>query len=133
MSDSRSVLRRGARLLCWTLCLATALLGAKYCLDAWGRAHAGEHPYRWQIDTATVQGVSYTAKSAFVRGDTLVLRLYRTGDPTLLAERMFTEHGVELHWTEDGWLIYDTSDTSYEEGSIRLPPTRLDNFLARLP
>lgn len=62
----------------------------------------------------------------------MVLRLYRTGDSTLLAERMFTEHGVELSWAEDE-LIYDTADESFLGSGIQLPPTRLDNFLAKLP
>lgn len=132
MPVSCSVLQRDLRLLRWALCIAVFLWGAKYWLDARGRANAGEHPYRWQIDVAIVQGVSYTAKSAFVRGDTLVLRLYRTGDPTLLAERMFTDHGVALRWVEDE-LIYDTADESYLGGGIQLPPTRLDNLLAKLP
>lgn len=133
MLDVRPVRRGGARLVRLMLGIAVTLSCVSYCIDVQDRARAGEPPYRWRTDVATVEGVSYTAKTAFTRGQTVLLKLYRTGDPTLLAQRTFTEHGVALRWSQDGWLIYDTSDDSYLGGEIQLPPTRLDNLLAKLP
>ncbi|RQO37504.1 hypothetical protein DBV14_32170 [Variovorax sp. KBW07] len=115
------------------LCVAVVLLGVKYCFEAKARFRADGHPEAWWSEVSPDRDETYTARLAFIGRTTILLRLYRTGDPTLLAERSYTEAGVALRWTDDGWLIYDTSDTSYEEGSIRLPPTRLDNLLAKLP
>ncbi|WP_159270982.1 hypothetical protein [Variovorax boronicumulans] len=127
------MLRRSAHLLRWTLCIALLLFGIKYCFEVKARVRADNHPDRWWSEVSPIQGGAYTARLAFVSRDTILLRLYRTGSPTLLAERTYREHGVALSWTDDGWLIYDTSDTSYDEGSIQLPPTRLDNLRAKLP
>lgn len=128
-----SRLRRGCvRFMCLALCVTLLICTAVYFSDARDRARAGKPPHRWRVDVETVQGVSYTAKSIFINRDTILVRLYRTGDPTLLAERMFKEHGVDMSWTKDE-LIYDTADESFLGGGIQLPPTRLDNFLAKLP
>jgi hypothetical protein len=124
--------RRGARVLRWTLCLAVVLFGAKYCFDARARNRADAYPEEWRTEISDIPGAAYTARSTVVRHGTILLRLYRTGDPTLLAERIYREHGVELIWTDDQ-LIYDTADESFRGGGIQLPPTRLDKLLAKLP
>ena len=108
------------------------LLGIKYCFEARARVRADDNPDGWWSSVSDVQDGAYTARRAFVSNDTILLRLYRTGDPTLLAERCYQKHGVEILWTEHE-LIYDTADDSYLGGGIQLPPTRLDRFLARLP
>ncbi|WP_447773715.1 hypothetical protein [Variovorax boronicumulans] len=133
MPNARAMLHRSARILRWALCIALLLFGIKYCFEVKARVRADNHPDRWWSEVSPIQDGAYTARLVFVSRGTILLRLYRTGEPTLLAERTYTEHGVELSWTDDGWLIYDTSDTSYQEGSIQLPPTRLDNFMAKLP
>lgn len=123
---------RGARVLRWTLCIAVVLFGIKYCFDARARHRADGYPEEWRTERSDIPGAAYTARSTVVRHGTILLRLYRTGEPTLLAERMFAEHGVELIWTDD-MLIYDTADESFLGGGIQLPPTRLDKLLAQLP
>ena len=53
------------------------------------------------------------------------LRLYRTSDMKLLAERTYFAAGkVALYWTPD-FLI---DDSSQNDGMIALPPTRLDRL-----
>lgn len=132
MPDFRDLFRRVA---CWlqsALWVAVVLFGLKYCFEANARAHAGESPHRWWVEVSRVHNGAYTVKSTFIRRDTVLLRLYRTGDSTLLAERTYTEHGSQLRWV-DHELIYDTSDDSYLDGGIQLPPTRIDRLLAMLP
>ena len=132
MPDFHSMCRRGSRILRWTLLIVILLLGIKYCFEARARVRADDNPDGWWSSVSDVQDGAYTARRAFVSNDTILLRLYRTGDPTLLAERCYQKHGVEILWTEHE-LIYDTADDSYLGGGIQLPPTRLDRFLARLP
>lgn len=126
------MLHRGIRVLRWTLCITVLLFGVKYCFEARARADADNNPDGWWSSVSDIQEGAYTAKRASIGNDTILLRLYRTGDPTLLAERSYRKHGVEILWTEHE-LIYDTSDASYLGGGIQLPPTRLDNLLAKLP
>ncbi|WP_341893433.1 hypothetical protein [Variovorax sp. YR752] len=128
----RTMRRRGARVLLWTLLIAILLFGIKYCFEARARVRADNNPDGWWSSASDVQDEAYTAKRASIGNNTILLRLYRTGDPTLLAERSYQKHGVEILWTEHE-LIYDTSDASYLGGGTQLPPTRLDNFLAKLP
>lgn len=129
MRDFRHALRRCARYLQWTLCIAVILFGVKYCFEASARASADDHPEETWTEISTVQGVSYTATRTFISNDTILLRLYQTGASALLAERTYQKHGVALRWTEDK-LIYDTY---LDDGGIQLPPTWLDEFLAKLP
>jgi len=126
------MLRRSVCVLRWALCIAILLFGIKYCFEARARVRADNNPDGWWSSVSDVQDGTYTAKRAFISSDTILLRLYRTGDPTLLAERSYRKHGVEILWTEHE-LIYDTADGSYLGGGIQLPPTGLDRFLAKLP
>ena len=130
--DAYPLLRRAIHFLKWTICIAVVVFGVKYCFESKARVHAGEPPHRWSIQVPDILNGAYTAKYTFINRDTILLRLYRTGDPTLLAERTYTEHGVDLHWS-DHELIYDTSEDFYLGGSIQLPPTRVDRLLAKLP
>ncbi|SCX54107.1 hypothetical protein SAMN03159363_1419 [Variovorax sp. EL159] len=114
------------------LCIVIVFFGIKYCFEARGRIGADKKPDRWWTSVSDFPNEEYTAMSTFTSRDTILLRLYRTGDSTLLAERTYREHGVDIFWTEHE-LIYDTADDSYLGGGIQLPPTRLDNFLAMLP
>lgn len=127
--DIRAVLRRAGRVLRWTLCATFILFAVKYCFEVKARLRADNRPDEWWSEVSPIQDGAYTARLVFTSRDTILLRLYRTGDPILLAERVYTEHGVALLWT-DGWLIYDTS---LGDGAIQLPPTRLDRLLAKLP
>lgn len=132
ISQGHSTLRSGARVLRWVLCIAMVLVGVRYCFEARSRSRADDYPDQWRTEISDVQGGAYTARSTVMSRDTILLRLYRTGDATLLAERTYREHGVELTWTDDE-LIYDTADESFLGGGIQLPPTRLDELLAKLP
>lgn len=132
MPGVRAMLRRSTRILRWTLCVAVVLFGIKYFFEVKARIRADNHPEEWWSEVSPDRGETYTAKLVFINRTTILLRLYRTGDPTLLAERTYTEAGVALGWSDDE-LIYDTADESFFGGGIQLPPTRLDNLLAKLP
>jgi hypothetical protein len=118
-----------ARFLKWCACAGLLVIGVNYCFDAALRARAGTYSDGWQTEVSKTHDGAYTARYAFIRRDKILLRLYRTDDSRVLAERTFTEHGVGLVWADDA-LIYDTSE---DPGMIMLPPTRLDWLLAKLP
>lgn len=133
MPGVRVLLRRTTHVLRWALCIAVVFLGVRYCFEVKARVRADNHPQAWWSEVSPGRDeASYTARLVFTSRTTILLRLYRTGEPTLLAERSYTEAGVPLRWAEDE-LIYDTADESCLGGGIQLPPTRLDNLLARLP
>jgi hypothetical protein len=111
------------------LCIALFLLGINYYFAAHARAHAGETTGGWEVEISDTHDGAYTARYALINRRDILLRLYRTGDPTVLAERTYDEHGVALTWTKD-MLIYDSS---VDDGVIDLPPTRMDRLLAMLP
>ena len=93
---------------------------------------AGDH--RWYGKISTEDGGIYTARYAWVSHDVLLLRIYRTGGTTILAERLYLAPGDDkLVWTENS-VIYDTSGSDWLfGGSIQLPPTRWDRVLTYLP
>lgn len=128
-SDPLHMPTRGIRLIKWAVCIALFLLAVNYYFAANARAHAGEATGGWEIEVSDADRGAYTARYALINRRDILLRLYRTGDPTLLAERTYGEHGVALTWTKD-MLIYDTS---IDNGAIALPPTRMDRLLAMLP
>ncbi len=132
MPSVRAMLRRSTRILRWMLCIAVVLFGINYCFEVKSRVRADNHPEEWWSEVSPDRDETYTAKLVFISRTSILLRLYRTGDPTLLAERTYTEAGVALGWADDE-LIYDTADESFLGGGIQLPPTRLDNLLAKLP
>lgn len=122
-------LRRGIGFVRWVLCITLVLFGVNYCVAANDRARASANTGDWETSISDTHGGAYTAKYIVMHRDKILLRLYRTGDPALLAERTYQEHGVAFVWTEHA-LIYDTSE---DDGGIRLPPTRMDRLLAKLP
>jgi hypothetical protein len=132
MPDIRTALRRSAPVLRWAICTAVVLFGLKYCFEAKDRIRAEKHPDEWWSEVSPVLEGAYTARLVFTSRSTILLRLYRTGEPTVLAERTYKEAGVALRWSEDE-LVYDIADESFLGGGIQLPPTRLDRLLATLP
>jgi|tagenome__1003787_1003787.scaffolds.fasta_scaffold20891150_3 hypothetical protein len=77
-------------------------------------------------------GGIYTARYAYLSRDRILLRVYRTSDMALLAERTYRyPDAVNLIWTKDS-LIYDTS-VEGRDGLVHLPPSMIDRLLARLP
>ncbi|MGU7841962.1 hypothetical protein ACV22V_21070 [Burkholderia sp. AW33-5] len=86
---------------------------------------------RFDTELSRNDGGRYTAQYAYLGADRILLRLYRTSDMRLLAERTYESvDSVRLVWTKES-LIFDTAVDS--EGEIRLPPTRFDRFKAMLP
>lgn len=88
----------------------------------------------WDTEISTEDDGAYTAKYAYLGRDTVLLRIYRSSDKKLLAERTFEyPDRVKLYWFKND-LLYHTNDPSYlHEGTISLPPGPIDNILAWLP
>ncbi len=105
-------------LLCWA---------GSYYQDARIRAHATQ----FDIERSRNDGGRYTAQYAYLGRNRILLRLYRTSDMRLLAERTYEyPDAVRLVWTKES-LIFDTAVDS--DGEIKLPPTHFDRFTAMLP
>ncbi|HDR9492757.1 hypothetical protein [Burkholderia stabilis] len=105
-------------------------------------------PYAWRVDIRSKtnhmrqchteqsrQGHQhYTATYCYGPGEHVVLRLYRSSNMDLIAERMFRYprgEPVRLTWDQDA-VVYDTA-ASDGEGIIELPPSFGDRLLAKLP
>lgn len=88
----------------------------------------------WDSQLSTEDDGIYTAKYTYLKSDVMLIRLYRTGEETLLAERTFDHSDMpRVFWTKDK-LIYSTNDSSmFYDGFINLPPTWIDRLLAQLP
>ncbi|WP_322023121.1 hypothetical protein [Burkholderia sp. BCC1977] len=121
-------MKSGMKALGAGLAIVTVLFCAgSYYKDARVRAHAT----RFDSELSTNGGGRYTAQYAYLGADRILLRLYRTSDMRLLAERTYEyPDSVRLVWTKES-LIFDTAVGS--DGEIRLPPTRFDRFKAMLP
>lgn len=77
-------------------------------------------------------GGIYTARYAYISRDRIFLRVYRTSDMALLAERTYEyPDAAKLIWTKDS-LIYDTAGEG-DDGKVHLPPTVVDRLLAKVP
>ncbi|TKC92683.1 hypothetical protein FAZ69_00205 [Trinickia terrae] len=100
-----------------------------YYQDATDRAEVTKF-HRELSDDAAHKG-EYTAEYAYLPQNRILLRVYRTADMSLLAERTYAyPDAARLTWTADS-LIYDTAmDTG---GELSLPPTLFDKIMARLP
>jgi len=107
------------------------LLAISYCIVAFFNRVGDDD---WYTEVSSDDGGLYTVKYAYVSQDWLTFKLYKTGEQELLAERTYqTIDGPKFTWI-DGMLIYDTNSNSYiYDGAVRLPPTTLDRWLARLP
>ncbi|RQZ42738.1 hypothetical protein DIE16_00645 [Burkholderia sp. Bp9090] len=121
-------MKSGMKALGCGLAIVTLLLCAgSYYKDARLRAHAT----RFDTELSRNDGGRYTAQYAYLGADRILLRLYRTSDMRLLAERTYeSQDSVRLVWTKES-LIFDTAVDS--DGEIRLPPARFDRFRAMFP
>lgn len=101
-----------------------------YYGDASRRAHAKQ----WESQISTKDGGIYTARYTSLTSEIMLIRLYRTGENKLLAERTFNHSDMpRIFWTEN-FLLYDSNDLSiFYDGAISLPPTWIDTLLAQLP
>ncbi|WP_232036232.1 hypothetical protein [Burkholderia stabilis] len=103
------------------------ICAGSYYQDAHVRARATQ----FDTELSRNDGGRYTAQYAYLAGDRILLRLYRTSDMRLLAERTYAyPDSVRLVWTK-GSLIFDAAVDS--DGEIKLPPTLFDRFKAMLP
>ncbi|MGU7780882.1 hypothetical protein [Burkholderia sp. PU8-34] len=121
-------MKSGVKALSSGLAIVTLLFCAgSYYKDARVRAHATQ----FDTELSKNDGGHYTAQYAYLGADRILLRLYRTSDMRLLAERTYEyPDSVRLVWTKES-LIFDTAVDS--DGEIRLPPTQFDRFKAMLP
>ncbi|WP_227747538.1 MULTISPECIES: hypothetical protein [Burkholderia] len=98
-----------------------------YYKDARLRARATQ----FVTEPSRGDGGRYTARYAYLGGERILLRLYRTSDMRLLAERTYAyPDAVRLIWTKES-LIFDTAVD--HDGEIPLPPTGFDGLKAMLP
>ncbi|UXZ85106.1 hypothetical protein [Burkholderia multivorans] len=98
-----------------------------YYKDARLRARATQ----FVTEPSRGDGGRYTARYAYLGGERILLRLYRTSDMRLLAERTYAyPDAVRLIWTKES-LIFDTAVD--HDGEIPLPPTGFDRLKAMLP
>jgi hypothetical protein len=118
----------GMKALGFGLLIVTLLFCAdSYYKDARVRAHATQ----FDSEASRYDGGRYTAQYAYLEGNRILLRLYRTSDMRLLAERTYEyPDAVRLIWTRES-LIFDTAVES--DGEIKLPPTQFDRLRAMLP
>lgn len=86
----------------------------------------------WERSFSNEDGGLYTAEYCNLKLDKVLLRVYRTSDSTLLAERTYRYlDAPKVTWTKDR-LVFDTYENG-DGGSVPLPPTLLDRTRARLP
>ncbi|HKT66432.1 MAG TPA: hypothetical protein VJR91_22920 [Burkholderia sp.] len=121
-------IKSGMKALGFSLMIVAFLYRAgSYYQDARARAQATQ----FDTEISRNDGGRYTAQYAYLGGDRVLLRLYRTSDMRLLAERTYEyPDAVRLIWAKES-LIFDTAVES--DGEIKLPPTRLDRLRAMLP
>jgi hypothetical protein len=121
-------MKSGMKTLGFALVFVALLCGAgSYYQDARVRAHATQ----FDTERSRSDGGRYTAQYAYLGRDRILLRLYRTSDMRLLAERTYEyPDAVRLVWTKE-FLIFDTAVDS--DGEIKLPPTHFDRLKAMLP
>jgi hypothetical protein len=116
------------RILVWAALLLVVGSALKYQADV--RTRMGANAFKESV--SSTDGGLYTARYAYLGGEEFLLRVYRTADMALLAERTYPEpDAVDLLWTKEK-LIYDTSAFD-GKGYIALPPTLLDGIRAKLP
>lgn len=113
-----------------TILLVFIIIALIYHRDANRRSAA----QNWDSQLSTEDDGIYTAKYTYLKSDIMLIRLYKTGGKTLLAERTFDHSDMpRVFWTKDK-LIYSTNDSSmFYDGAINLPPSWIDKVLAQLP
>ncbi|WP_260435994.1 hypothetical protein [Burkholderia sp. Bp9143] len=121
-------MKSGMKVLGLGLATVTFLCFAgSYYQDARVRARATQ----FDTERSRNDGGRYTAQYAYLGGDRILLRLYRTSDMQLLAERTYEyPDAVRLIWTKES-LIFDTAVDS--DGEIKLPPAQIERWKAMLP
>ena len=103
-------------------------------INYYGDASRRSTAENWSSQSSTEDDGTYTTRYTYLTSHVMVIRLYKTGEKTLLAERTFDHSDMpRVFWTKDK-LIYSTNDSStFYDGFINLPPTWIDRLLAQLP
>ncbi len=113
----------------WLGSIFVVCVAWSYYRDATDRAEVTKFQ-RVLSDDPAYKG-EYMAEYAYLPRNRILLRVYRTADMSLLAERTYSyPDAARLTWTEDS-LIYDTAMDS--GGELSLPPTLYDRITAWLP
>jgi len=110
------------------------ILCAFFAVDYYGDASRRANAHVWESDVSTADGGLYTALYTVLTDELMLIRLYKTGDKSLLAERTFIHMDIpRISWDKDK-LFYSTNDSSlFYDGFIHLPPRLIDKVLAHLP
>jgi hypothetical protein len=86
----------------------------------------------WERSVSNDDGGLYTAEYCNIALDKVLLRIRRTSDGSLLAERTYRYlDAPKVTWTRDR-VVFDTYENG-NAGAVALPPTLLDRLRARLP
>jgi hypothetical protein len=113
----------------WFGSIFIVVVSWNYYHDAIDRAKATDFDKELS-DNEAYKG-EYMAEYAYLPGRRIYLRVYRTSDMTLLADRTYAyPDAARLTWGRKS-LIYDTSID--DGGEINLPPTLYDRLMAKLP
>lgn len=88
----------------------------------------------WHAEQSTANGGIYTAQYALVDPDNVVVRIYRTADNKILAERTFRDpYWSGLAWERLAVIYKNGSAATLDDGAIALPPHWTDRLSALLP
>jgi hypothetical protein len=113
----------------WLGSIFAVCVAWNYWQDATDRAAVTK--FHREISDDDVHKGEYVAEYAYLPRGRILLRVYRTADMSLLAERTYSyPDAARLTWTADS-LIYDTAMDA--GGELDLPPTLYDRLMARLP
>lgn len=110
--------------------VALIIVASSYYYEVRHRKAARE----WDISISTEDNGKYTAKYNYMSERLIYLKIYETATEELLATRTYDSGDIaRLYWFKDH-LTYSTYDTSmFYDGSINLPPTKMDKLLTYLP
>jgi hypothetical protein len=110
----------------WFGSIFIVVVSWNYYHDAIDRAKATDFDKELS-DNEAYKG-EYMAEYAYLPGRRIYLRVYRSSDMALIADRTYSyPDAAKLFWSEDS-LVYDTRG-----GSLSLPPTLYDRIMAKLP
>lgn len=117
----------GRKTIISVVVVALFFVAVNYQLAVRARASA----VTFHTERSTEDGGLYTARYAYLANGMILLRVYRTANMTLRAERTYRyDDAARLVWTKPR-LIYDTASGS--GGSVALPPPLYDRIMAHLP
>ena len=88
----------------------------------------------WHVERSTADGGIYTARYAVLDQANVVLRIYRSTDEVLLAERTFHDpHWPGLAWERSAVIYKNGATATLDDGAVSLPPHWTERLMAALP